>query len=81
MEENEVILFYSCNAWHNCSSMDLMGVFTDQTAFGQYLKDMKEDGLLSEEDMEQLTELNQTQGKELNYQIMNEELNPVYKPK
>lgn len=78
MEENEVILFYSCNAWHNRDSMDLKGVFTDKKAFDQYLKDMKKDKKLSKEDIQELEEIGQTQGHSLNYQIMKEYLNPVY---
>ncbi|MBF0576047.1 hypothetical protein [Dysgonomonas sp. GY617] len=78
MEENEVILFYSCKAWHNRDSMDL-GVFTDKNAFEQYLKDMKKDKKLSNDDIKELENIGQTQGRRLNYQIMKEFLNPVYK--
>lgn len=79
MEENEVILFYSCNAWHEHSSKDLIGVFTDERAYRQYLDDLKKDKKLSKEDIDELDRLNQTQGRSLNYLIEIEELNPTYK--
>lgn len=81
MEENEVILFYSSNAWHNYGSMDLEAVFTDQKAYARYLQDMRKDGQLSAGDIRQLEEINRTQGRELNYMMVTEELNPAYRPK
>lgn len=79
MEENEVILFYICNACHEHSSKDLIGVFTDQRAYRKYLDDLKKDKILSKEDIDELDRLNQTQGRSLNYLIEVEELNPTYK--
>lgn len=67
MEENEIILFYSCNAWHNWDSMDLKGLFTDKTAFDQYFKDMKQDKSLTKEDIKGLEDIGQMQCLSLNF--------------
>lgn len=67
MEENEIILFYSCNTWHNWDSMDLKGVITDKSAFDQYLKDMKQDQSLSRDDIQGLEDIGHMQCLGINF--------------
>jgi hypothetical protein len=76
---NEAKILFSCNAWHNPSSKDLMGIFTDDNALKQYLDDMKMNGLLDNDDMKMIQLYRQTQGKTLNYRIEEQEVNPKYK--
>ena len=77
----EAKLLYTCDAWHSQGSMSLQGIFTDEKAFKQYLDDMRKDkkNKLSREDIQELCQYNQTQGRDLNYLIEIEDLNPSYK--
>ena len=76
----EAKLLYTCDALHSHGSMSLQGIFTDEKAFKQYLEDMRKDkkNNLSREDIQELYQYNQTQGRELNYLIEVEEINPQY---
>lgn len=76
IEKDHALLLYSCNAWHEHSSKELLGVFTDNNRFIDYISDMKSSGQLSEKDAEDLFLNRQTQGLEGNYMIEEEELNP-----
>ena len=77
----EAKLLYTCDAWHSHRSKSLQGIFTDEKAFKQYLEDMRKDkkNKLSREDIQELRQYNQTQGRDLNYLIDIEEINPQYK--
>ena len=78
IENVHALLLYSCDAWHTHSSKELLGVFTDNDRFNDYIGDMKSSGKLSGEDAEDLLSQNQTQGLDENYIIDEEELNPLY---
>lgn len=77
IEKGHALLLYSCNAWHEHSSKELLGVFTDNDSFIDYISDMKSSGQLSEETTEGLLRDRQTQGLEENYMIEEEMLNPA----
>ncbi|MDR3266215.1 MAG: hypothetical protein LBT24_01410 [Tannerella sp.] len=74
----EIYLLYSCNAWHSYDSFRLMGVFTNKKALQRYLSGMGKAKMLTKEDLEQLRRDKQTQGKERNYLIEEQEINPKY---
>lgn len=77
IEKDHAFLLYSCNVWHEHSSKELLGVFTDNDRLIDYISDMKSSGQLSEEDAQDLMTNHQTQGLEDNYMIEEEELNPT----
>ncbi|GAB6013321.1 hypothetical protein [Viscerimonas tarda] len=74
----KVHLLYSCNAWHSWDSFRLQGVFTGKEPLDAYLSDMKKEELLTDENMEQLRLYRQTQDRERNYVIEEQETNPNY---
>lgn len=74
-------ILYSCNPWHEHSSLEILGVFTSPAKLRKYLNDMKKAGLIDDDDLDMLNELHQTQGRDLNYIIVNEGLNPKFKNK
>lgn len=75
---NEVQLLYSCDAWHSWASHKLIGVFSDRKFLEAYFDKMEKAGILDSEDRENLSQLNQTQGHETNFDILTEKLNPKY---
>lgn len=75
---DEVCLLYSCDAWHSWESHNMIGAFTPRGALDKYLDAMKKDGKLDADDMSNLQSINQTQGKDTNYNILTETLNPKY---
>jgi hypothetical protein len=77
----DALILYSCNAWHEHSSKELIGVFTDMKKLSGYINDMKSAGKLAKEDAEELLEHHQTQGLQENYMIEEEALNPLYNDK
>ena len=74
----KVILLYSCDAWHSWDSHRLMGVFTSRRKLRGYLRVLKRKKKLTEEDLFNLKNLLQTQGKKRNYRIEENEVNPKY---
>jgi hypothetical protein len=58
-----------------------MGVFTNKKALQRYLSGMKKDKKLTIGDLEQLQLYGQTQGKERNYLIEEQETNLKYPEK
>ena len=76
-EKNEALILYSCNTWHEHSSKELIGVFTDTEKLSDYVNDMKSAGKLTEEEAGGLMEHYQTQGLRENYMIEEEALNPL----
>jgi len=73
MKNSEIYLLYSCDAWHTYSSMKLLGVFDNMNTMAEnYLT-----SLLSVEEVAEILENSQTQGRETNYIILTEPLNPT----
>lgn len=77
MDENAIILF-TCDEWHSHSSKDIIGIFNDEEAYNQYIIDMQNDRKLNKDDVKNLREYQQTQGKDMNYLIETFALNPKY---
>lgn len=75
---NNVILLYSTDAWHSHSSRELIGAFSDQEKLDKYLSKMERANKLTDEDMIMLANHGQTQGRDTNYLIETEKLNPEY---
>jgi hypothetical protein len=75
---NEVLLLYSTDAWHSHSSRELLGAFSRQDELDKYLSDMAQANRLTDEDMVRLVRHRQTQGRDTNYLIETEKLNPKY---
>lgn len=73
-----VILLYSTDAWHSNSSQELIGAFSDQDKLDKYLSKMEQANKLTDEDMMMLANHGQTQGRDTNYLIETEKLNPEY---
>ena len=71
MNDLEVYLLHTANQWHEHSSMRLVAAFTTMEYLINYIDDLEEG------EIEQLVELGQTQGRETNYVILTEKLNPV----
>ena len=80
MENETVIIFYECDAWHSWSSMNLLGVFSETSELDHYLEQMKRTGKITDDDIEELQRLGQTQGHETNYYIDTQDINPKYEP-
>jgi hypothetical protein len=77
IEENHVLLLYSCDACHSHSGKELLGVFSEFERFIDYISDMKLKGKLSDEDAECLLTQNRTQGLDENCILEEEILNPT----
>lgn len=75
---NEVLLLYSTDAWHSHSSRELLGIFSGQNELDKYLSDMERANRLTDEDMVMLVRHKQTQGRDTNYLVTTEILNPQY---
>nr|DAE55300.1 MAG TPA: hypothetical protein [Caudoviricetes sp.] len=73
-----VILLYSTDAWHSHSSRELIGAFSDQDKLDKYLSEMEQADELTDEDMMMLANHGQTQGRNTNYLIETEKINPEY---
>lgn len=78
MEKDTVLLFYECDAWHSRDSMNLKGVFSGMFALEDYLAKMLENDEIDEDDITQLRRHGQTQGRQDNFMIETETLNPDY---
>lgn len=74
----EIILLYSADAWRSHSSMRLEGVFSGRDTLNSYLNQMKCCDELTDYDLQMLSEQNQTQGRDTNYLIETETINPSY---
>lgn len=74
----EVTLLYSTDAWHSQSSRELLGAFSGQDELDKYLSDMERANRLTDEYMVMLARHGQTQGRDTNYLIETEKLNPEY---
>lgn len=71
---NEIIILYSCDAWHSHASKEVLGVFTDwNTMVVNHLEKY-----LNRDEIIELKS-GQTQGREQNYIVEIETLNPIYK--
>lgn len=78
---DEVIILYSTDAWHTHSSRELVGVFSGQDELNKYLSKMERADKLTNEDMTMLISHNQTQGRDTNYLVETEKINPKYERK
>lgn len=65
----EVLILYSCDAWHTPQNRSLVGVFSCRERLDNFLQAMRREHALSDYDLQMLREQNQTQGHEVNYQI------------
>ena len=72
----KVLLLSSCDAWHSYSSFRTTGIFSDMKKLIAYLK--KKDKL-SKQDINQLSTIRQTQGKQVNYFIEELIINPKFR--
>lgn len=77
-ESQKVIILYSTDAWHSHSSEEMLGIFSDRGKLNEYLQKLSKDVGLTDYDMELLQSINQTQGREANYRISTEKINPKY---
>lgn len=77
---DKVIMLYSTDAWHTHTSRQLIGVFSDQGELNRYLSEMEQANEMTDEDMAMLVSQNQTQGRDTNYLVETEEINPIYEP-
>lgn len=75
---DKVIMLYSTDAWHSQSSRELVGVFSGQGELNRYLSEMEQANELTDEDMAMLVSQNQTQGRDTNYLVETEKINPKY---
>ena len=71
----KVLLLSSCDAWHSYSSFRTTGIFSDMKKLIAYLK--KKDKL-STQDINQLSTIRQTQGKQVNYIVEELKVNPKF---
>lgn len=78
MKKGEVHILYSTDAWHSRSSRELLGVFSDLETLDEYIYKMRRKAKLSDEDLAGLNRENQTQGRDTNYLVITEILNPQY---
>lgn len=78
---DEVIILYSTDAWHTHTSRELVGVFSGQDELNKYLSKMERADKLTNEDMTMLISHNQTQGRDTNYLVETEKINPKYERK
>lgn len=78
---DELIMLYSTDAWHTHTSRKLVGVFSDQDKYSNYLSEMKKDHQLTDEDFNALVNQSQTQGNEINYLVEIKQINSQYEPK
>lgn len=75
----EVKILYETDVWHSHSSKEIVGVFSDADELDIYLKKMVRKRKITQEDYEELLRQNQTQGRQNNFMIEEEELNPKFK--
>jgi hypothetical protein len=76
----KVYLLYTCDIWHSNDSKSLLGVFTQVLSaetFALINAQEGEEGELTHEHCKQLCDKAQTNGREENYIIETEELNPL----
>lgn len=77
-EFQKVIILYSTDAWHTHISRELVGVFSNQDELNKYLSKMEQAKELTDYDMSMLVSQNQTQGRDTNYLVETEKINPKY---
>ena len=70
---NTVLLLSSCDAWHSYQSFRTIGVFSTIKTLVRYLKKYDK---LSRQDIEQLSSIGQTQGRQVNYFVEELEFKP-----
>lgn len=73
MKNQEVYILFSCNQWHEHDSKRLVACFTDTNNVLDYVFKF-----LSSDDAKNLIDNGQTQGRETNYILNTEKLNPEY---
>lgn len=78
MKKEEVHILYSTDAWHSHSSRELIGVFSDRETLDGYVYKMRRKAKLSDDDLAGLNREDQTHGRDTNYLITTEILNPQY---
>ncbi len=74
----KAIVLFTCDAWHSVGSMTIIGIFTSRSAAISFAKNhaqKNEEGEIDDDDMHLLKYRHQTQGRNINYQIEEHELN------
>lgn len=74
-----VLILYETDAWHTHASKSIIGVFSGADELNAYLQKMVRKRRISQDDYEELLSQNQTQGRQDNYMIEEEDVNPKYK--
>lgn len=78
-DKSEILVLYSCDAWHSHKSKNLISVFSSREKLNRYLKGLSALGNLQKNDLESLIATDQTQGLEINYLVESVPLNVLYK--
>lgn len=74
----DVFLLHRCDAWHTPDSMELIAVFTEHRYLEAYLRKMKFWREITQEEIDELLSSYQTQGRDTNYFILPQKINPEY---
>lgn len=72
----EIYLLYKGDAWLSTSSLKLIGVFSSPKKASNYLHKKRKKLGLTQEQLNQFDEIQQTQGYEINYYCERHELDP-----
>lgn len=76
MENEEVLLLFTCDQWHSRDSQRLLGAFTNTSYLKHWINNNFSDHPITEYDWQELVQNFQTQGLFPNYIILTEKLNP-----
>lgn len=74
----KALVLFTCNAWHSTNSMTMIGIFSSVNAaisFACNHAEKSEEGEIDDDDMHLLNHCHQTQGRSINYQIEEYDLN------
>lgn len=71
-----IYLLYQGDAWLSTSSLELIGVFSSLEKASNHLHKKREELGLTQEQLNQFNEIQQTQGYEINYYCEIQELDP-----
>jgi len=71
----EIYILSSCDAWHSYDSFRTVGAFSMLKMLIRYLKKYDK---LTEQDIEQIISIGQTQGRKVNYCVERLHVNPKW---
>lgn len=72
-----ICLLYSCNAWNERASMELVATFRTRQMACDYMQCRQKELGLSDYDLAFFRQQGQTQGRDRNYMLEEAELNPI----